>query len=130
MEEKPENKPLRIENFRRIMTTKQIPTEKRAIGKQIEECILKAASHFRYMRPTDIYVAFQLKSPNAQKTRTAVWQRMIDCGYTRAQIGRLFKKEPDYVCKQIRRYVPQFMKRDLEMIRHLPFVDGGKEAQP
>jgi len=101
--------------------------DKKAIGKQIESCILKACAHFKYDKPSDVYVARSLKARNAQRARAAVWQHMRDCGYVGPQMSNIFKKETDYINKQVRKYVPFFSKRDMEFMRSLPFVDGGKE---
>ncbi len=107
---------------------KTLTPEKRTISAQIEACIFKASKHFKYDRPVDVLTAVQLRSVRGQKARAAVWQHMIECNYSCRQIGRIFRKDPDLVRKYIRTIVANFDLRDMEFIRSLPFVDGGKES--
>ncbi len=106
---------------------KTITPEKQARAAQIEACINKASKHFKFPRPGDVHQAVQLRCVRGQKTRTAVWYHMRECGYTLRQIARIWRKDPDVIRRWLKDPLAQMQPRDMEMIRSLPFIDGGKE---
>lgn len=108
---------------------KTLSPEKRTIAAQIEECINKAAKHFKYDRPVDVLKAVQLRSLRGQKTRSAVWYHMRQCGYTLPQIAHIWRKDGHVIRRWIQEPIEKMEQRDMEMIHSLPFIDGGKAAK-
>lgn len=112
-----------------MIKIKKVTPKKQTIGKQIETCIKISCVHFGYKKPEEIYLAIRLASIEGQKARAAVWQHMRDCGYVGYQLSHVFKRATHHINAQLEKHLPSFNYHDNEMMRSMPFVEGGKGAK-